>query len=152
MEINIEKIMDDIRSEIKEKGYTSDVLSFTEVTGKSTSRGETLTDYELMDTLDTADSLAIVPFERPITGNPIAVFIKKIIRKFIRFYNRPIVEQQNEFNACILSATGAASKKTIALSKKADLLEKKLYFLAMENKYLREKLELLEKTLTDNSK
>ena len=152
MEVNIEKIMDDIRAEIKEKGYTSDVLSFTDVTGKSTSRGETLTDCELMDTVETADSLALVPCDRPITGNPIAVFIKKIIRKFIRFYVCPTVDQQNEFNACVVTATEATSKRTVELTKKVTELEQKLETAAKENEELRQRLDRLEKALTDNGK
>ena len=56
MEVNVEKIMDDIRTEIKEKGYTSDMLSFTDVTGKSTFRGEGLDECDLVDNLDTANN------------------------------------------------------------------------------------------------
>ena len=155
MEVNIEKIMDDIRAEIKEKGYTSDMLSFKDVTGKGASHGEMLSDTELADTLDTANSLAVVPFDRPITGNPIAVFIKKLIRKLIRFYIRPIVEQQNEFNAQLLIATETVGRRSAEggaaeLSKKVETLEAELEKANKENEELRQRLERLEQRMTEN--
>ena len=151
MEVNIEKIMDGIRAEIKEKGYTSDMLSFKDVTRKSTSRGGSIDNLDLAVTLNTADSLAIVPLERPITGNPIAVFIKKLIRKFIRFYIRPIVEQQNEFNAQIVLATEAAGRND-ELLKKIGSLEEKLENAHKENEELRQRLERIEQRMTENVK
>ncbi len=35
-ELNVEKIMEEIREEIKEKGYTNDMLGFSEVTWEDT--------------------------------------------------------------------------------------------------------------------
>ena len=145
MEVNIEKIMDDIRTEIKEKGYTSNMLSFKDVTGKFTASGESLSESELKEALDTADSLAIVPFDRPITGNRIAVFIKKLIRKLIRFYIRPTVEQQNEFNNCIYTVTDTLSEKVIALEKQLDAATK-------ANEELRQRIDRLEQVLAGNGK
>ena len=161
MEVNIEKIMDDIRAEIKEKGYTADMLSFKEVTGKTTFNGEGLDECELIDNLDTANSLCLVPFDRPLPGNPIVVFFKKVIRKLIRFYIRPTVEQQNEFNAQIVRAVNTVGKYAIEiksrpdaeeLSKKVEILELKLETATKENEELRRRLERLEQAITENNK
>ena len=161
MEVNIEQIMDGIRAEIKEKGYTSDMLSFKDVMSKNSSFENTLSDSELTDAIDTADSLCLVPFDRPLTGNPIAVLFKKIIRKLIRFYIRPIVELQNEFNAQIVSATKAVGKRAIegksatadsGLTAKVVLLEQKLEAATKENEELRQRLERLEQAITESGK
>ena len=76
MEVNIEKIMDDIRTEIKEKGYTTDMLSFTDVTGKSTFRGEGLDECDLVDNLDTLK-------EHSANANRIAEAVERT-EKYIR--------------------------------------------------------------------
>ena len=161
MEVNVEKIMEDIRAEIKEKGYTSDMLSFTEVTGKSTFKGEGLDECDLVDNLDTANSLCMVPFDRPLPGNPIVVFFKKVIRKLIRFYIRPTVEQQNEFNAQIVRAVNTVGKYALEikarpdseeLGKKVELLEMKLETANKENAELRARLERIEAALNTETK
>ena len=160
MEVNIEKIMDDIRAEIKDKGYTSDMLSFSDVTGKSSFHGNGEEEADLADSIGAASSLAMVPFDRPITGNPIAVFIKKVIRKLIRFYIRPIVEHQNEFNAHTVRALTAAGQCAVGgeradaaeLSKKVELLELQLETVKKENEQLRARLDRLEESASTDRK
>ena len=161
MEVNVEKIMEDIRAEIKEKGYTADMLSFKEVTGKSTFKSDGLDDCDLIDNLDTANSLCMVPFDPPMRGNPIVVFFKKVIRKLIRFYIRPTVEQQNEFNAQIVRAVNTVGKYALEvhsrpdaeeLGKKVELLELKLETANKENEELRRRLDRLEAALNADQK
>lgn len=41
---------------------------------------------------------------RLIGGNRLAVFFKKIIRKLIKFYVEPIIDEQNQFNFYTTSA------------------------------------------------
>lgn len=152
MEVNVEKIMEEIRTEIKEKGYTSNTLSFTDVNGTGTYHGAMDGDYAY--TVETANSLCMVPFDGPLTGNPLAVFFKKIIRKLIRFYIRPIVEMQNEFNAQVVHALELNGENALPapavsdeVNKKLEKLEKDLEKANKENEELRRRLEKLEEAI-----
>ncbi|MBQ9116204.1 MAG: hypothetical protein IJY04_04210 [Clostridia bacterium] len=160
MEINIEKIMDDIRSEIKEKGYTADMLSFSDVTGITSELSDGFNYHELTVNLNVANDICMVPFDRPLPGNPIVVFIKKVIRKLIRFYIRPTVEQQNDFNAQMVRcvnilgnhAKAAAEAPSVdELSGKIELLELKLATATKENDELRARLDRLESALSEKA-
>jgi hypothetical protein len=103
----------------------------------------------------------VVPFDRPLPGNPIVVFFKKVIRKLIRFYIRPTVEQQNEFNAQIVRAVNTVGKYALEikarpdseeLGKKVELLEMKLETANRENAELRARLERIEAALNTETK
>ena len=98
----------------------------------------------------------MVPFDRPIYGNRIAVFIKRLIRKLIRFYIRPTVEQQNEFNVSMSRAMSTVGKYAIELHSEALLdrmneLEAKLKQVNEENEELRRRLEKLEASSADKT-
>lgn len=99
MAINIENIMQDIRNEIKEKGYTYDMLSFKEVTAAPLSDTENVSIADIEKDVNYMENASAVAAYRPLGGSKLAVFIKKIIRKLIKFYVEPIVESQNDFNS-----------------------------------------------------
>ena len=86
--INVSEIMDGIREEIKEKGYSSDMLSFADVPS----------DIQYVNANHRVD-----PY-RPISGNPVAVFFKKVIRKLVSFYVEPYAAEQSSLNANIAQA------------------------------------------------
>ncbi|MBR2459837.1 MAG: hypothetical protein IKB34_01210 [Clostridia bacterium] len=160
MELNIEAIMDDIRAEIKEKGYTADMLSFSDVMGISTDGSEEYNSKEFEATLNTANEICIVPFDPPMSGNPIALFIKKVIRKLIRFYIRPTVEQQNDFNAQTVRCLNMVGRiaddiysrpSTNELEQRIRLLEFKLETATKENSELRSRLDKLESVVAERA-
>lgn len=96
--INIEEIMEEIRKEIKEKGYTNDLLSFEDVV-ESNSGNKTLEEY-----YDILNATWNIPAYRMLSGGkgPIGrlkVFVKKVLRKIMKFYVEPIASEQTEFNA-----------------------------------------------------
>lgn len=104
--INVSDIMEQIRAEIKEKGYSSEMLSFADVPNDADSSVYT----ERFD----ADMLhqnvqyvnvnhRIDPY-RPLSGNPLAVFFKKVIRKLVSFYVEPYAAEQSSLNANIAQA------------------------------------------------
>ena len=99
MDINIEKIMDDIRAEIKENGYTSDMLSFSDVVGTVTISIDKFDKAEFNGVVTYLGASNTVPLSMPLKGNPIIVFIKKVIRKLTRVTIRPIAQHQTEYNA-----------------------------------------------------
>jgi hypothetical protein len=99
-EINIDEIMQQIRAEIKEKGLDSSMLSFDDVPFERET-GHTETTFSLPSLTQSAEYLnvrnQIEPY-KPIDGNPIVVFVKKVIRKLMKFYIMPVVTEQNALN------------------------------------------------------
>ena len=93
-ELNVEKIMEEIRSEIKEKGYTNDMLSFRDVLPDE--KGVNVEKFERVrfnEELFNLNTIWNVNPNRPIekrTG---------IKGKCIRFYLSPVVLEQDSFNA-----------------------------------------------------
>lgn len=96
-QIDVEKIIEEIREEIKEKGYTKDLLSFSDsCIADGINMEEILSLAYLTRTKSQID-------EYPVWGqdsfsSKIKTFIKKVIRKSVKFYVVPIVEKQNLFN------------------------------------------------------
>ena len=100
MEINIEDIMKEIRSDIKAKGYTNDLLSFDEAIIDSSDMNANNFDPEkFKEYLDTANHEWQISSYRILMGNKIIVFFKKCLRKLMYFFVDPIVDSQNGFNA-----------------------------------------------------
>ena len=101
MAINIEDIMSEIRSDIQQKGLNSSMLSFSDVPCDANPENPTES-YDL-DTLRSnvqyvSTQYQVQPY-RPLTGNPVLVFFKKVLRRLMRFYVEPIAQEQTYFNA-----------------------------------------------------
>ena len=96
-EINVEAIMDEIKSNIKENGIDKQPLSFAEeASGHSAapaSSGDLNAAVQYI-----SYNYELNPYQ-VYTGNPVKVFIKKAIRKVANFFVIPIVVQQNAVNA-----------------------------------------------------
>lgn len=159
MAVNIENIMNEIRQEIKEKGYTYDMLSFSEVSVANSICSECTSMAEIEDDLHYLNTSYTVASHNPIAGNKIFSIFKKIIRKLIKFYIEPIVYAQNEFNAVnvrLLNNLTALIKKRSdqkkndendvrELSDKLSTLELQLKTAASEIRMLNERIALLER-------
>lgn len=155
-EFNIEEVMDDIRKEIKEKGLTSDMLSFSDVASVSVADESSFSKAGLDNCLANLSDSYVITESRHISGNPIVVFIKKVIRKLTRFYIKPIVEAQTEFNAYTVQTANMLSRYVYdnlekpsekQLEEKIELLELKLQTAAKENNMLQSRIEALEARL-----
>lgn len=104
-ELNVEKIMEEIRSEIREKGYTNDMLSFRDITPDE--KGVNVEKFDKVrfkEELYNVNMLWNINPNREIvkkTGlkGKCATLFKKFIRKCIRFYLSLIVADQVTFNA-----------------------------------------------------
>lgn len=155
-EINIEAIMAQIRQNIKEQGLTSDMLSFEDVPFRSATdvSGASLEAAgEAMRYLNA--HYYIQPYKN-LSGNPIKVFFKKVIRKLVKFYVEPVVFEQNDVNAntvkalnCLVNAAADSENlekdeniadrvEIVELSQKEIIL--RLEKLEQENTALREEL------------
>lgn len=154
MDINIEKIMDEIRAEIKEKGYTSDMLSFNEVACVSISSDNKFNVGEYNNVVNYLGSANVVPVSMPIKGNPIMVFIKKLIRKLTRVTIRPITQHQTEYNAYTARAFTMVGRyiednsviSNVELLNKIEIFELKLQTASKEIDRLNSRIAQLEKT------
>ncbi len=156
MEINIEEVMNEIRAEIKEKGYTSDMLSFEDVVRHSSVAVDAVSATEdLRSAVFYIGTSHIVPESVPVSGNAIVRLVKRVIRKLCRFYVKPIVMTQNEFNALCVRALNDInayieenSKTNVTeLENKVNMLENKLETVTAENEKLIKRIEALEKTV-----
>lgn len=147
--INIEEIMAQIKREIKEKNLSSDMLSFEDVPYKkpvqiSRSGNASLSDAD--ETLAFMNAHYYVQPYKPITGNPIKVFIKKVIRKLTKFYVEPVVFEQNEFNANTVSVLNTLRNTAENQSScETDSLAEKLETLKLAQRELLIRIETLEK-------
>jgi hypothetical protein len=106
---DIKSIINDIRQEIRGKGYSNDILSFDDC-------------FDQVFINNIRNFININPHKN-IQGNKIVVLIKKIIRKLIKFYIVPIVDDQNAFNNYIINNLQLQIKY---LNKKINDLEEKL--------------------------
>ena len=146
-EFSIEEVLDDIRREIKEKGLTADMLSFSDVVRDDE---VCLSEEEAESCLSNLSRSSVIPESRRLEGNPLIVFIKRVIRRLTRFYIRPIVDAQNEFNAYAVRAAQAFNRQAGGardvkrLEARVAALELGLQAAASENKMLISRIAALE--------
>lgn len=142
--INIEEIMADIKREIKEKGLSSDMLSFEDVPYRKTPQAG----GSVSEALEYLNSGYNVQPYKELNGNPLKVFFKKVIRKLTKFYIEPAVADQNSINSNIVTVLNALAEnspeKAIAKAETVELGQKELLIriekLEKENEELRRAL------------
>ena len=104
-ELNVEKIMEEIRNEIKEKGYTNDMLSFSDIMQDDMEVNvEKFERVRFNEELFNLNMLWNINPNREVETRPglkgmCVTLFKKFIRKCIRFYLSEIVMEQSTFNA-----------------------------------------------------
>lgn len=101
-EINIEKIMEEIRQEIKDRGFIESTLRFDDIPLSYSDMGTDSEEFnrdEFQKSLDYINLNWDVPYYFNIGTNKIIVFVKRIIRKLVKFLVWPINQKQNEMNA-----------------------------------------------------
>lgn len=100
-EINVEKIMEEIREDIKRKGYKESDLSFNDIPIKDSEEllvGQ-FNANELERTLHNANVGVRVDFYKPIEGNALKKATKKLIRKIMKPVLYHLCESQERYNA-----------------------------------------------------
>ncbi|MBQ8613528.1 MAG: hypothetical protein IJ416_04870 [Ruminiclostridium sp.] len=114
--INVQRIMADIKAEIERKNLKSDILSFEDVfAGGSTASGSDFNEKSFVNELSYLNSNFSIASNREIkTGKKVigglVIFVKKVIRKMTRFYVEPIVTEQNAFNTHTVRALNCIRK------------------------------------------
>lgn len=144
--INIEKIMEEIRAEIKEKGWANEILSFNDINvDKNNLSAINFNSYDFKDDVEMINQAWDVQAYRILRGNrgiisKISVLLKKVIRKLTKFYVEPIVEDQSDFNALTVKLFNLLSCYIDEQQKK----EEEIKILIDEQKALKEEIEKLK--------
>lgn len=141
----IEDIMEEIRRDIKEKNLTSDMLSFEDVPYKRAEDTGVSAD-ELQSSMIYVNSHYNVQPYKALGGNPLYVFVKKVIRRLTKFYVEPVVFEQNDFNAHtvrILNAMNGSGASDI--SERLEEALSRIEVLELKQKNLTAQLEMLRK-------
>lgn len=128
--IDVEKIMESIRAEIKEKGYTPDMLSFNDVK-KVEGEYETFNYQELRFQVTEMNHHCVIPWYRDLYGNKIKQLFKKIIRKLISFIIAPMSEEQTRYNVETVRAMNQMVAYIEQQNEKIELYEKQIQTLEM---------------------
>jgi len=133
-DIDIELIMQEIKADIKEKGYTNDLLSFNDiVVDTSTMNVSKFDKISFNEEIYTVNHTWNVQAYRVINGSKIALFFKKVVRKMVYFFVEPIVLEQDGFNASIVRLMNQMNcyvdetkEQNLALKKQVEDLTEKI--------------------------
>ncbi len=98
--INIEDIMDEIREEIRQKGYTDDMPSFEEIENREES-GYQYSEEEYLALLHEINVNNNIVWYRELEGGFLSRLLKKVVRKLTSFLGVPVVVDQSAFNASV---------------------------------------------------
>lgn len=101
--IDVEKIMEEIRENIKKRGYTADMLSFNDVKAQMPDNSGGVTTFnvhELRTQVQDTNLHCGLQYYVMIPKGGVKSFVKRSIRKLLRFLILPIVDEQNIFNSC----------------------------------------------------
>ena len=100
-DINVEEIMEQIRENIKERGYDKIPLSFEDIKiSEPVIKGMVkYNPYLFNKEMTYLNNNWNNDWDIPISGGGIRAIIKKTVRKVSRFILIPIVSFQNEYNA-----------------------------------------------------
>lgn len=101
-EIDIKKIMEEIRQEIRERGYCQSDIKFEDIPIDHEDLGTDREEFnreEFQKNIDYINARWEVAYYFPIGEGKIRIFIKRVIRKLVKFLIYPMNQDQNEMNA-----------------------------------------------------
>lgn len=128
--VNIEEIMKSIRSDISHRYSQEEVLSFEAVSLEDTlvwldpnvTYDETYCEEKIIE----CQSNSNIEWYRPIEGNVLVVFVKKVIRKLNTFLVGPIAEDQTCLNNNLVEVVNQLFLRAEMQDKKIAQLESML--------------------------
>lgn len=125
--INIEEIMQEIRDDIKKRGFEDQTVEFEDMVLLGGGTGMSYSVEAYKDILEQAQENAEVASYRPLAGNVVSRLIKKVNRRLIAFYIEAIVDDQNKFNKEVYKGLLMNYAKHQETDERMSALEKKLY-------------------------
>lgn len=139
IKIDVEKIMEEIRQNIKEKGYSADILSFQDVEIDKNFDQEPFSIFELENQMQgLKDNYRVEYYSQIIPSHGVKNLIKKLIRKCIRPVLFPLLELQNVRNEKVVNILMQMDSFMQEQLKKNEEYRTQL-------KYLEDKIDKLEK-------
>lgn len=140
-EIDVEKIMEEIRQEIREKGYKESDLDFSDIVIDSTRSAASGYDPEEMERQAAyLNANSQNPIYFPLIGNPVKVFFQKIIRRCFLFVIFQAFQFQNKFNVsvtCFLNQVRNYQLENRELKERLDRQQERMNKLERELEELR---------------
>ena len=103
MDINVENIMEEIRKEIKEKGYSPDMLSFKDVNA-SYEVERNFNKKEFTNTVGQVEMTKYVPWKHENLGSNAKGTAKKVVQKLVGPIIAPMSDGQNVYNQQVAEA------------------------------------------------
>lgn len=127
-EVNIEEIMKEIRSDIKEKGYQMSDLSFEdiEVPQAVKSTNGVFSVDNLNENLLIVNNSWHVDYYRPISDGGLKGFMKKFVRKLIKPIVYHLSQEQEVYNAAVVRVLNEMNEYMKLQDERIAELEKKL--------------------------
>lgn len=137
--IDVEKIMEEIREDIKRKGYVDDFPEFEDTFYKIAPSHKGIFDVtEYQEQIQYLNENWNIPVHRNFSGQgtvgKIKVIIQKGVRKCIKFYVRPIIDDQNKFNARVTSSFNIINLYIAHMQEENEALKKRIEQLENERK------------------
>ena len=160
-----EKIVEEIRAEIKDKGLVEDAAKFetvsipVEVPNQSYDNEELLKNLDVLNHCYHLEPYRMLHSNRPFVGG-IITFVKKVIRKSIKFYIEPIAQDQTMFNVSVVRCMNQVYKymeknqgnvQPVPLHYMRDM-QREIELIQQENKILKQENEWLKRLAEINAK
>jgi len=127
--INVEEIMAEIKRDIKEKGYKNDDISFSEVmpcTSYTPLTHSNMLDENVRNLMNIRGVVSYKVLKSNRSIGFIIIFVKKIIRKLVKFYIEPIVYDQNQINSLAAISIKDIYMEVESLRKNVEFLEEEI--------------------------
>lgn len=122
--IDIESIIAEIKEEISNKYSYQEILAFEPVEFSSSlvylNPNSAYDEVYLEDRLTACFTDKIIPWDRDVEGSSLSTAVKKTIKKLIRFFIAPIVDDQNRFN---VEVTDVLLQMKMRMDKQQQIIE-----------------------------
>jgi len=126
--IDVKQIMEEIRREIKDKGYKNEDISFSDIPMSGSRSAMPYSDQFIKNFSALREQHSVIA-KRTLVSNRVfgslIIAVKKIIRKLMSFYIEPIVADQNAINSLSVACIVEMHLEMESMRNRIELLEKK---------------------------